>query len=121
MGYGKSKSNFEMRNPSNADYYRDVFGFRISPKNIRLDYYRGINSEKPEFIENIDSEMAFPNRYFACFGIREFGFVPVRKNKKAAVRRKIQFLVPSSDEDRGPDFPNRPGSCTRLPESTDFL
>ena len=36
-------------------------------------------------------------------------------------RKKIQFLVPSSDEDRGPDFPNRPGSCTRLPEATDFL
>ena len=33
--------------------------------------------------------------------------MPVRKNKKAAVRRNIRILVPSSDQDRGPDFPNQ--------------
>ena len=46
-------------------WYREIFVFR-------LDYFRGINSEIPEFIGNTDSEMPFPNRYFACFGIREF-------------------------------------------------
>ena len=50
--------------------------------------------------------MAFPNRYFEYF----FGssrLVPVRKNEKAAVRCEIRFLVPSSDQDRVPDFPNQ--------------
>ena len=70
-----------------ADYYRDVFGFRISPKNIRLDYYilyiRGMNSEKPEFIENIDSEMAFPDRYQSVCesGITTFKLRETKTNK----------------------------------------
>ena len=71
--------------------------------------------KKADFIENID---------FRKFFFRKFGFVPVRKNKKAAFRRKIQFLVPSSDEDRGltdqdrvPNFPNQRISYTSSRES----
>ena len=41
-------------------------GFGL-PKNTRLDYYRDKNPGKLEFFENIDSEMPFPNRYFASF------------------------------------------------------
>ena len=48
-------------------------GFRGNPNSSVPEIPTVINSSVPEFIENIDSEMPFSNRYLACFGIREFG------------------------------------------------
>ena len=97
------------------DYYRDVFGFRISPKNIRLGYYIGANIRKlfPNLLKISIRKWHF-RIDISSFFFGSSGIVPVRKNKKAAVRRKIRFLVPSSeyltsrtDQDRVPDFPNQ--------------
>ena len=90
-----------------AGYYRTVFRSRFFRLPTFLGYCSNKKSEKTDFIENLESDLPFPT-WWKKVGSRHIQCdVPIRKNKKAAVRRNIRILVSSSDQDRGPDFPNQ--------------